>query len=46
MKIQVNSSIDKDDFGIVFIPTIVFYKDNTEKMLSFIWLCFEIQINF
>ena len=46
MKIQINSSINKDCFGIVFIPTIVFYKDKYEKLLSFSWLFFEIEINF
>lgn len=46
MKIQVNFSIDKDGFGIVFIPTIVFCKDKNEKLLSFAWLCFEIEIDF
>lgn len=46
MKIQINSSIDKDGFGIVFIPTIVFLKDKDEKLLSFSWLFFEIEIDF
>lgn len=46
MKIKINSSIDKDSFGIVFIPTIVFFKDKNEKLLSFSWLFFEIEINF
>ena len=46
MKIQVNSLIHKDNFGIVFIPTIVFLKDKDEKLLSFSWLFFEIEIDF
>ena len=46
MKIQVNSSIDKDCFGIVFIPTIVFLKDKDEKLLSVSGLFFEIEIDF
>lgn len=46
MKIQVNSSIDKDGFGIVFIPTIIFCKDKGEKLLCFAWLFFEIEIDF
>ena len=46
MKIQINSSIDKDGFGIVFIPTIVFLKDKDEKVLSLVWLFFSIEINF
>lgn len=46
MEIKINSSIDKDGFGIVFIPTIVFLKDKDEKLLSFSWLFFEIEIDF
>ena len=46
MKVQINSAIDKNSFGIVFIPTIVFCKDKDEKLLSFSWLFFEIEINF
>ena len=46
MKIQVNSFINKDYFGIIFIPTIVFCKDKDEKLLSFLWLFFGIEINF
>lgn len=46
MKIQVNSSIDKDSFSIVFIPTIVFHKDKTLKGLFFTWLCFELELIF
>lgn len=46
MKIQINSCITEDSFGIVFIPTIVFYKDKTLKGLLFTWLCFELALIF
>lgn len=46
MKIKTNYLIGKDYFGIIFIPTIVFYKDGAEKVLSFSWLFFGIEINF
>lgn len=46
MKIKIYSSVDKDGFGIVFIPTIVFCKDKNEKRLGFLWLCFDIEIDF
>ena len=46
MKVQVNFFINKDEIGIIFIPTIVFYKDKDEKVLSFGWLFFSIELNF
>lgn len=46
MKIKTNYLIGKDYFGIIFIPTIVFLKDKDEKLLSFLWLFFEIEIDF
>lgn len=46
MKIKINSSVNKDGFCIVFIPTIVFCKDKDEKLLGFLWLCFDIEIDF
>lgn len=46
MKLQINYSIDKNNFGIIFIPTVLFYKYKNKKLLSFAWLCFEIEINF
>lgn len=46
MKVNVDSFIDKDEIGVIFIPTIVFCKDKDEKVLSLAWLFFSIEIIF
>lgn len=46
MKVNIYNYINKQDFDIVFIPTIVFCKFNAKKYLSFVWLFFEFKIDF